>query len=224
MKPTYTRRRRPSTTDVVSFKKENQKEQPFFGETMHESFFKPTSITAQPAAVQRKCEACEKEEKVMKKEDKKEDEKIQRQPEKKEEEKIQRVADKKEEEKVMKKEDKKEEEKIMKMEDKKEEKKIQMKEADASAAIGNSVSNYIGSLNGKGNPLPAESNHFFSSRIGYDFSDVKVHTDIEAAESAKSVNAKAYTIGNNVVFNEGQYTTNSSEGKKLMAHELAHVV
>ena len=56
MKSIYTRRRRPSATDVVSLKKDNQKEQPFFGETMHEPFFKPGSTTAQPAAVQRKCE------------------------------------------------------------------------------------------------------------------------------------------------------------------------
>lgn len=173
--------------------------------------------------VQRQPEKKE-EEKVMKKEDKKEEEKVQRQPEKKEEEKIQRAADNKEEEKVMKKEEKKEEEKVMKTEDKKEEEKVQKKEAGNTSAPGNSVSNYISSLNGKGNPLPAQSNHFFSSKMGYDFSEVKVHNDKEAAESAKAINAKAYTIGNNVVFNEGQYNTESGEGKKLMAHELAHVV
>ena len=60
--------------------------------------------------------------------------------------------------------------------------------------------------------------------MGYDFSNVKVHTDKEAVESAKAVNAKAYAVGNNVVFNEGQYNDESSEGKKLMAHELTHVL
>jgi hypothetical protein len=67
-------------------------------------------------------------------------------------------------------------------------------------------------------------NQFFSSRIGYDFSQVRLHTDKEAAESAKSVNAKAYTIGHNIVFNEGQYNTESQDGKRLLAHELTHVV
>ena len=125
---------------------------------------------------------------------------------------------------VQKKEDKKEEEKAMKKEEKEEEKPIQKKEISSNASAGNNASNYIGSLNGKGNPLPANANHFFSSKMGYDFSNVKIHTDKEAAESAKDVNAKAYTIGNNIVFNEGQYNTESGEGKKLMAHELVHVV
>ncbi len=72
--------------------------------------------------------------------------------------------------------------------------------------------------------LPKYAQHFFSQRIGYDFSNVKIHNDQEAAESAKDVNAKAYTIGNHIVFNKGQYNTESAEGKKLMAHELAHVM
>lgn len=162
------------------------------------------------------------EEKVMKKEDKKEEEKVMKKEDKKEEEKVMKKEDKKEEEKVMKKEDKKEEEKVMKKEDKKEEEKVQKKEAGGIAPA-NGVSNYISSLNGKGHALSSKDNHFFSSRMGYDFSNVKIHNDKEAADSAKDVNAKAYTIGNNVVFNEGQYNTESSEGKKLMAHELTHI-
>lgn len=239
MKPALTRRyRRRSTsarTEGAFFKKESQPEQSFFGGVSHDSFFQPA--VTQNQSIQRKCEKCEdedkkvhrmgdkkEEEKVMKMEDKKEEEKVQRQPEKKEEEKFQRAADKKEEEKVMKKDDKKEEEKVMKMEDKKEEEKVQKKEAGTTATPGKNVSNYIGSLNGKGNPLSPQANHFFSSKMGYDFSGVKVHTDKEAAESAKAINAKAYTIGKNVVFNEGQFNAESGEGKKLMAHELTHVI
>ena len=89
---------------------------------------------------------------------------------------------------------------------------------------GKSVGSYISSLNGKGESLSPSANHFFSARMGYDFSDVRVHKDKEAAESAKAVNAKAYAIGNNIVFNEGQFNTGSSEGQRLMAHELTHVV
>lgn len=215
MKPTLTRRvRRSAASHEGSIvKKDTQQEQNFFGDATHETFFQPAPV------VQRKCTDCEKEEK-----------KVQRQPGKKEEEKkLQRAEDKKEEDKVMKMGDKKEE-KVMKMEDKKEEEKIQKKDAGISSmpsnnmSTSNNMSNYIGSLNGKGQPLPAGINYFFSSKMGYDFSNVKMHTDKEAAQSAKGINAKAYTIGNNIVFNEGQYNSGSSKGKKLIAHELAHVV
>lgn len=60
--------------------------------------------------------------------------------------------------------------------------------------------------------------------MGYDFSNVKIHTDTAAAASAKAINAKAYSYGNNIVFNDGQYNTASFEGKKLLAHELTHYV
>ena len=60
--------------------------------------------------------------------------------------------------------------------------------------------------------------------MGSDFSNVKVHTDSEAARSAQEINAKAYAVGNNIVFNEGQCDIESNEGKKLMAHELTHVM
>lgn len=77
---------------------------------------------------------------------------------------------------------------------------------------------------GTGQSLSPDVNRFFSSRMGYDFSNVKVHTGRHAAESAEGINARAYTVGNNIVFNEGQYNTESGEGKKLVAHELTHVM
>jgi len=61
-------------------------------------------------------------------------------------------------------------------------------------------------------------------RFGHDFSNVRVYTDTKAAESARAVNALAYTVGRNVVFGVGQYAPETSTGKKLLAHELAHVV
>lgn len=197
MKPIIYRRirRRSASHDAATAKKDNQQEQSFFGEAAHETFFQPAP------AIQRKCADCDKEEKV------------------------QRVADKKEDEKkLMKKEDKKEDEKLQRSADKKEKEKVQKKETAGSSTGAGNVSSYVNSLNGKGNPLPAKTNHFFSARMGYDFSNVKLHTNKEAAESAKAVNAKAYTVGNNVVFNEGQYNEESGEGKQLMAHELTHVV
>jgi hypothetical protein len=60
--------------------------------------------------------------------------------------------------------------------------------------------------------------------MGYDFSNVKIHTEEAAARSAKAINAKAYTTNNHIVFNEGQYNPASAEGKKLIAHELTHIM
>jgi hypothetical protein len=61
------------------------------------------------------------------------------------------------------------------------------------------------------------------SRFGQDFSDVRVHTDEQAAESAEAVNARAYTVGKDVVFGAGEYEPGTSEGQRLLAHELVHV-
>jgi hypothetical protein len=60
--------------------------------------------------------------------------------------------------------------------------------------------------------------------LGADFSDVRVHHDGAAAASAQAVNAKAYTVGNDVVFNRGAYQPDTGEGRHTLAHELTHVV
>jgi hypothetical protein len=62
------------------------------------------------------------------------------------------------------------------------------------------------------------------SRFGQDFSNVRVHTDSAASESAKSVNAQAYTVGSDIVFQSGNYNPGSDSGKHMLAHELTHVV
>jgi uncharacterized protein DUF4157 len=79
-------------------------------------------------------------------------------------------------------------------------------------------------LNAPGRPLDADARSFMEPRFGHDFSRVRVHTDARAAASARSVNALAYTVGSNVVFAQGQYAPGKSHGRKLLAHELAHVV
>lgn len=86
-----------------------------------------------------------------------------------------------------------------------------------------SEENYINSLSG-GRSLQAGERSFFESKIGYDFSDVHLHTDATANQSAKNLNALAYTSGNNIVFGEGQYQPGTDSGKRLIAHELTHVV
>ncbi|MDS0301099.1 DUF4157 domain-containing protein [Halogeometricum sp. S1BR25-6] len=61
-------------------------------------------------------------------------------------------------------------------------------------------------------------------RFGHDFSRVRVHTDAPAERSARAVNARAYTVGNDVIFDEGRFAPRTQEGRRLIAHELAHVV
>lgn len=75
-----------------------------------------------------------------------------------------------------------------------------------------------------GQPLDDETRAFFEPRFGQDFSRVRVHRDAKAAESARAVDALAYTVGNNLVFGAGRYTPSTVGGKKLLAHELTHVV
>jgi Domain of unknown function (DUF4157) len=91
-------------------------------------------------------------------------------------------------------------------------------------AVPEQAETYINSLNGKGRSLGHDERDFFEPRFGHDFSNVQLHTGSEANQSAKSINALAYTHGNNIVFGSGQYQPNTESGKKLMAHELTHVV
>jgi hypothetical protein len=79
-------------------------------------------------------------------------------------------------------------------------------------------------LRSPGRPLDAETRAFMEPRFGYDFSQVRVHSDTKASESAQSVNAWAYAVNRDIVFGMNQYEPNSPQGKKLLAHELAHVV
>ena len=75
-----------------------------------------------------------------------------------------------------------------------------------------------------GSPLDRDTRGFMESSLGADFSDVRVHTDSKASESAKSVQAHAYTVGNDVVFQSGKYEPQSESGQRMLAHELTHVV
>lgn len=77
---------------------------------------------------------------------------------------------------------------------------------------------------GPGQPLDNSTQEFMESRFGHDFSDVRVHTDARAAESARAVNAQAYTVGRNIVFGGGQYAPTNTAGRHLISHELTHVV
>jgi hypothetical protein len=78
---------------------------------------------------------------------------------------------------------------------------------------------------GRGTPLPTDVRTDMETRFGgTDFSDVRVHTDSAAHASAKSVNAQAYTVGPNIVFQQDKYDPGSAAGQHMLAHELTHVV
>ncbi|MFD2468084.1 eCIS core domain-containing protein [Amycolatopsis silviterrae] len=75
-----------------------------------------------------------------------------------------------------------------------------------------------------GNPLEPGIRHFMEERFGQDFSQVRVYSDRTAAESAAWLGAKAYTVGERIVFGTGEYRPETSAGRRSLAHELAHVV
>lgn len=105
-----------------------------------------------------------------------------------------------------------------------EEEKLQRKENchDPGITVPPIVSHALDTSAGK--HLDENTHSFMGARFGYDFSNVKIHDDELAAKSAESINANAYTFGNDIVFNAGQYNSNSNSGKRLLAHELTHVV
>jgi hypothetical protein len=78
-------------------------------------------------------------------------------------------------------------------------------------------------LRSSSQPLDASLRASFEPRFGHDFSAVRVHTGIEAATSVKSFRAQAYAVGNDVVFGQNRYDPGSGPGRRLIAHELAHV-
>jgi hypothetical protein len=79
-------------------------------------------------------------------------------------------------------------------------------------------------LRSPGQPLAPSTRAFFEPRFGHDFSRVRIHADTPAAQSARSINALAYTVEGGIVFGAGQYAPETEGGKRLLAHELTHVV
>ena len=86
------------------------------------------------------------------------------------------------------------------------------------------INNDIRSLKGGGRSLSGVEQRFFEPRFGADFSAVRIHSDMRAANAARSINARAFTLGRDVVFGAGEYSSETSSGRKLLAHELTHVV
>ncbi|MBS1911412.1 MAG: DUF4157 domain-containing protein [Bacteroidetes bacterium] len=87
-----------------------------------------------------------------------------------------------------------------------------------------SVQLSIDSMRGGGRSLPAAERAFFEPRFGHDFSHVRIHDGHTATSSAASLNARAFTVGRDVVFGAGEYSPGSAQGRHLLAHELTHVL
>lgn len=94
---------------------------------------------------------------------------------------------------------------------------------DVSASR-NEISQAAAVASRPGTPLAGDMRSFFESRMGKDFRDVRIHTGVEADRAARSVVAQAFTIGSDIVFRSGEYRPGTREGRRLLAHELTHVI
>ena len=101
---------------------------------------------------------------------------------------------------------------------------VQRTSVQSNAGSGAAPSIVQDVLAASGQRLDADTRAFFESRFGHDFSNVRIHSDAEAQQSANEVNASAYTVGNDIVFGAGRYQPRTHEGRRLIAHELTHVI
>ena len=106
-----------------------------------------------------------------------------------------------------------------------EKEKMQRKETGGGDASGKAAPSIVSDVlsSGSGQPMESGTRQFMESRFGQDFSQVRIHTDSRAAESASAIQARAYTSGQDVVFGAGEYQPSSDSGRRLLAHELVHV-
>ena len=106
-----------------------------------------------------------------------------------------------------------------------EEEMIQAKESPGQTPqVTSNLESKINTLKGSGQPLDSATRSFFEPRFGHDFSQVRVHSDNVAADTAKSINAHAFTLDSDVVFGSGEYQPQSDKGMRLLGHELTHVI
>lgn len=102
---------------------------------------------------------------------------------------------------------------------------VQRKSAsEGNTAMPSATESYIQSLGTGGAPLSQSEANYFEPRFGQSFSHIRIHNDAAADRAAKSINARAFTVGNNIAFANGEHDSTSVSGRKLMAHELTHTV
>lgn len=97
-------------------------------------------------------------------------------------------------------------------------------EAGAAGTLPEPLARRIGQLRQGGRPLPEDLRAFMEPRFGQDFSTVRIHTDDEAAHLSETIHAHAFTLGEHIAFNRGAFRPDSRDGRRLIAHELTHVV
>ena len=105
-----------------------------------------------------------------------------------------------------------------------EEESVLAKAIDKNPYVGQSLQKQLTQSQDEGSSLPEHSSAFMESRFGTDFSDVRVHTDSQATEMAKTLNAQAFTRGKDIYFGAGRYAPRTTSGDRLLAHELTHVI
>jgi len=101
---------------------------------------------------------------------------------------------------------------------------LQTKKTDSTVSNKSETSLPSPVVGSNGQTFGGGERNFMENRFGHDFSNVRIHTGTSANQSADAIQAKAYTYGNNIVFAKGQYQPDSYQGKKLLAHELTHVL
>ena len=101
---------------------------------------------------------------------------------------------------------------------------IQKKENGNSNTTSDSTHNQIQSTRGAGSAMPVNTKSFMESRFGADFSGVRIHSGGYASQLSNELHAQAFTTGNDIYFNDGKFSPDSSQGKYLLAHELTHVI
>ena len=109
-------------------------------------------------------------------------------------------------------------------EDEEEEDKLQRQETSAESSPRVAPPIVHDALSSAGSPLDSDTRGFMEARFGHDFSGVRVHSDAKAEQSAHAVGARAYTVGSDIVVGAGNQAPHTNAGRKLLAHELAHVV
>ncbi len=95
---------------------------------------------------------------------------------------------------------------------------------DQSYQVESDLEARVDAVRAAGRPLSSSEQEFFEPRFGQDFGEVRIHTDGQAAEVASDLEARAFTVGRDVVFGAGEHAPETTEGKRLLAHELTHVV
>jgi peptidoglycan hydrolase-like protein with peptidoglycan-binding domain len=105
-----------------------------------------------------------------------------------------------------------------------EEEELQMKTEPGNAITTQKLDNKIETSSGKGVPLPDKPRREMENAMGANFSEVSIHTDMDAVEMNKALGAQAFTHGRDIYFNSGKFRPEDANGKRLLAHELTHVI